>query len=67
MGLDADREEGLHLMHLEQAGEVQVTAVHDVESARFWRHWIRDIDVVESPVGDMDEGRDIAAQVRQCT
>ena len=45
--------------------EVQVSAVHDVEGSRFWNQDVKDIDVMERSIGDLDERGDVAAEVHE--
>ena len=45
--------------------EAQVTAVHDVERSRFRNHDVKDIDIMECPLGDFDERGDAAAKVQE--
>lgn len=61
----ADDEERPGLMQQVESFEMNVAAIHDVESAGFGNQQIEHVDVVDPPVGDMDEGRDGAAQVEQ--
>ena len=48
-----------------QALEIDVAAIHDVERARFRNQLIQDVHVVQLAVADVDEARDIAAQIEQ--
>lgn len=66
VAFDAVYKEGAGLMHLEQACNVYVASVHDVE-----RVWLQDkdvqhIDLVHLAVADVDEGRNRASEVQQC-
>ena len=45
--------------------EVQIPAVHHVNRAGFGNEQVEDIDVVQLPVGDVDEARDRATQIEQ--
>ena len=48
-----------------QALEIELTAVHHKEGARLRQRLVEHVDVVQLPVGDVDEGGDVAAQVDQ--
>jgi len=48
-----------------QALEIEIAPVHDVEGARLGQQLVQDVHVVEFSVGDVDEARDVAAQVDQ--
>jgi len=60
-----DDKEGVGLLHRIQPGEVEKAAVHHVEAARFERDLVEDIDLVELAIGDVDERRNVAAQIEQ--
>ena len=45
--------------------EVQIPAIHDVDRSGFYHQNVEDFDVVQLAVGDMDEARDVAAQIEQ--
>ena len=59
----ASDEEGAELVEMEEALEVEVGTVEEVEGARFGDEHVEEIDVVEFAVGDVDKARDRAAQV----
>ena len=63
--LGAGENETRRLMQSVQALEVDVAAVHDVESAGFRNHLIEDVDVVELAIADKDETGDITAQIEK--
>ena len=48
-------------MQREEALEVDVAAIHDVDGAGLGKQQIEDVHVVHLAVGDMDERWDIAA------
>ncbi len=52
-------------MKLVQACEVDVSPIHDVEGSRFGKKLVEDIDVVQFPVGDVDELGNAAPHVHQ--
>ena len=58
-------EERAGLMHFVQPGEVQITAIHDVEGPRFDWQEVQYIDLVHLAVADMDECRNGTAQIQQ--
>lgn len=45
--------------------EVQISSIHNIEGTWFDNEQVQDIDVVYSSFGNVDELRDIAAQVQQ--
>ena len=52
-------------METVQTTEVKVGAIHDIEGTGFRDKHVQNIDVVEFAVGDVNERRDIAAQVEE--
>ena len=52
-------------MQAVEAGEVEIGAIHDVESPGFGQEQVYDVDIMSLAVGDVDEGGDMAAQVEQ--
>ena len=65
VGLGADDEERGAAVEDVETAKVQVAAVHDVEGAGFGQEQVEDLDIVQFAVGDVDKGRDTAAQVKQ--
>ena len=53
------------LIESRQALEVDVAAIDDIEGASLWNELIEDVDVVKLAVADVQESRDIPAQVAQ--
>src|SRR5206468_5182087 len=45
--------------------EVEEAPIHDVERAGLGQQLIEDVDLVHLAVADVDEGRDVAAQIEQ--
>src|SRR5260370_37090392 len=45
--------------------EVDVAAIHDIDGARFGEQQIEGVNVVQLAVRDVDEARDVAAQIEQ--
>jgi hypothetical protein len=48
-----------------QTREVEEIPTHHVERARLGQQPIKDVDLVQRAVADVDEGRDVAAQIEQ--
>ena len=65
IGLGAGDEEAAGLVKAVQPLEIEVAAIHDVEGAGLGQQLIEDVDVVHLAVADVDEGRDVAAQIQQ--
>ena len=65
VALGAGYKEGLRLVNEKQAGEVQITTVHQIERARLDQQVVEYVDLVRLAVGDVDETGDGAAQIEQ--
>ena len=74
MGIAAlDLEVGLAASHKEAGGlvnpmkslEIEIAPIHDVERAGLGEQLIEDMDLVHLAIADVEEGRNIAAQVEQ--
>ena len=63
--LGAGHEEGSSLMHDVESGEIDITAIHHVDRARFDRQPIQDLHVGHLAIADVDECRNGAAQIQQ--
>src|SRR5450830_1382620 len=63
--LGAGDEEGASLMQYIKACEVDVAAIHDVDGARFGEQQIEGVNVVQLAVRDVNEARNVAAQIEQ--
>lgn len=63
--LGAGDEEGASLMQDVKAREVDVAAIHDVDGACFGDQQIESVNVVQLAVRDVNEARDVAAQIEQ--
>ncbi len=63
--LGSCHKERRRLMQCEQASEIQIPAIHDIERTGFEGQHVEHIDLVHLAVRDMDEGWDIASQVQQ--
>lgn len=66
VGFGADNEEGSDRIEAVETHEVEIGAIHDVEGSRFRHQDVERLDVAEPSVGDMDEGGDIALQMKEC-
>jgi hypothetical protein len=58
-------EECAGLVQRVQAGEINITAVHDVDGTGLGEQHVQRMNVVQLAVGYVDEARDIAAQIKQ--
>ena len=65
IGLGSDNKESGGLGNSIESGEIRVAAIHDIESACFQRKDVQNVDLVEFPIGDVDEARNIAPQIQQ--
>ncbi len=65
VGAPPDDEEGGTLAQTIEAGEVDISTVHDIEGAGFGGEFVEHPGVVPPGAGDMDESRDVAAQIQQ--
>ena len=63
IGLGAGDEEGSGQVQAVQPLEVQIAAVHDIEGAGLGQQLVEHVDIVQFPVGDVNEARDVAAQI----
>lgn len=53
-------------MKVMEAREVKVGSIHNIEGSGLWYKLVKDVDVMEFTVGNVNEGRDIATQVKEC-
>jgi hypothetical protein len=58
-------EEGKKLGKNVESFKVQVTAIHYIEGSRFRNQDIKDIDIMESSLGNLDERGDVAAKIQE--
>ena len=65
VGLGARDKEGLRQMHAIKPGEIDVTPIHHVKAAGFEGNQVENLDIAQFAVRDVDEGRDVAAQIEQ--
>ena len=65
IGLGTGHKEAFRLVQLKKPVEVDVAAVHDVESAGLGQQQVQDVDVVQFAVADVEERRNVAAQIQQ--
>jgi len=61
----ASDEEGSGQMQHVEAGEIDIAAVHDVDRASLREEQVKCVNVVQFAVRNVDEARDITAQVQQ--
>ena len=52
-------------MKIAQTDKVKAGSIHNIEGSGFWDKLVKDIDVMEFAIGDVNKGRDIATQVKQ--
>ena len=64
VGLGADDEEGGGLVEGVEAVEVEVAAVHDVEGTGFGQEQVKDLDIVQFAIGDVDKRGNTAFKVK---
>ena len=65
IGFAAGNEEALCQVKARQSLEVEKPPVHDVERTRLGQQLVEDVDLVQLAIADVDEARDIAAQIEQ--
>ena len=65
VGAPPDDEEGGGLGQAMEAGEIDIAAVHDVEGAGLGGQFVEHPGIVPAGAGDVDESRDVAAQIEQ--
>gem|GEM_PF-4295379 len=58
-------EKGEELSQDVEPSEVQVSAVHNVKGSRFWNQGVKDIDVMEPSIGDLDERGYAATEIHE--
>ena len=61
----ANDEEGPGLVHEEEAGKVEIAAIHDVDCAGFCRQIVEDVGIVNLSIGNDNKGWDVAAKIQQ--
>ena len=64
VGLGADDKEGGGLVEGVEAVEVEVAAVHDIEGAGFGQEQVKDLDIVQFAIGDVDKRGNTAFKVQ---
>src|SRR5206468_11461699 len=65
-GCGAGYKEAFGLVQPVKQFEIDVSSVHDVESARLGQQQVQNVDIVQFAIADVKERRDVAAQVQQC-
>ena len=63
VGFGSGDEEGCALDKDMETGEIDVTTVHGVEGSRLQNQLVQGVDIVDFPVGNMDEAGDISPQI----
>jgi hypothetical protein len=63
--LGARHEEGSVLLKHIQTGEIDVSAIHDIERARFEDQEVEGIDIVHFSAGNVDKTRNVATEIDQ--
>lgn len=61
----ASHEDAARFVNAIQTLEIEETPIHHIERARLGHQLIEDVDLVQRAVADVDEGRDVAAQIEQ--
>ena len=52
------------MVHEEEAGKVEITAIHDVDCAGFCRQLVEDGGIVNLAIGNDNKGWDVATQIQ---
>ena len=65
VGFGAGDKEAFRLVQPIKPVEVDVASVHDVESAGLGQQQVQNVDVVQFAIADVEERRDVAAQVQE--
>ena len=63
--LGAGHEERSRLVECEQPTEVQIAAIHHIERTGFDGQPVQHVDIAHLAVGNMDESRNVSAQIQQ--
>ena len=65
VGFGPQEEEAAGLMQAVETGEVEIAAIHDVEGSGFGQEQVQDVEVMELAVGNVNECRDMTAEIEQ--
>ncbi len=65
VGLAASHEEAAGLMNPMESLEIEIAPIHDVKRTGLGDQLIEDMNLVHLAIADVEEGRDIAAQIEQ--
>jgi hypothetical protein len=65
IGFGARDKEGARLVQRMQTGEVDIPAIHHADRAGFREQHVKRVNIVQLAVRDVNETRDIAAQIEQ--
>ncbi len=66
IGLGASDKETACIAQSKKAFEIDVAAIHHIESAGLDNQLVEQVDFVPLAIADMNKRRDIASQVQQC-
>ena len=65
VGFGAGHKEAFRLVQPIKSFEIDVSSVHDVESAGLGQQQIQNVDVVQFAIADVEKGRNVATQVQE--
>ena len=65
VGFGSQNKEAQGLMKIMQTLKVEIGSIHNIEGSGFWNKQVKDIDIMEFTIGNMNESRDIATQIKQ--
>ena len=65
VGFGSQNKEAQGLMKIMQALKVKVGAIHNIEGSGFWNKQVKDVDIMKFAIGNVNESRDIATQVKE--
>ena len=65
IGFGSQNKEAQGLMKIMQALKVKVGSIHNIEGAGLWNKQVKDIDIMEFAIGNVNESRDIATQIKE--
>ena len=66
IGFGPDKKEDGSLREVVQSGKIQITAIHDIESAGFQGDEVEAVDFVKLAIGDVDKRRNASAEIQKC-
>jgi len=65
VALCSRNEEGLSFLNLVESSVIDIPTIHDVARTEFNLENVEDVHVVHGAIGDVDEGRKIAAKIEE--